>query len=225
MKLRNRFGTHWPFLLLSIWLAGTAAAFWQLELKYLRPVDRPLGAAIAHPGTKAVPPVSALDSDVGPIRLDRPGRVTLLNFWNSDCPCSRFMESQVRDLVARYAPRGVRFVTIVEDASSRRADAICAWRERSMPPMPVVYDQDGTIARAFGVWASPGAVILDSSARVRFVGAYNAARFCDNADTAWGAQALASVVKGRPVVLASTPFYGCKVLGGRRVCFLRPAKR
>ena len=203
---------------LLLWGAGMVLAFWHFEGQYLRPVSRPAGAAVAHPEMLPPAPYAVLDTQRGPFHLDGPGPVTLLNFWNPHCPCSRFAESDVRGLIHTYHPCGVRFITVIAsglDAADQR-EASSAWQARGLPGSAALVDADNRIARRFGVWAAPAAVILDARGRVAYVGAYNAARYCHDPNTAWAAKALAAVAQGRKPPHAKTLFFGCQLLGAVR---------
>ncbi|MCW3060297.1 MAG: hypothetical protein JWQ02_2118 [Capsulimonas sp.] len=197
---------------IGAWAVGTGAAFWSLEAQYLRPVARPRGAAIAQPDLRPKPPVTLLTTTKGILDLNSSGTVTVLNFWNAHCPCSRYMEAHVSHLQKQYEAQGVRFVTIVEgDAGlDSSEDLIAAWCGRGGGEAAA--DPDGRIARSFGVWAAPAAAIVDRSGHMSYVGAYNAARFCDDPQTAWAAQALDTVVQGGQPVRKKTLFFGCQVL-------------
>jgi hypothetical protein len=206
-------------LALAVWGVCLAGAFWHLDWQYLRPVARPVGAADYKLQGRAdrlpLSPLADLNANCGTVRLSGAIPVTLLNFWNPDCACSRFAEPHVHALVERFAPLGVRFVTVIEcgkSAADRNA-ALTAWLGRGEPTMPVVIDPGGDIARRFGVWAAPGAVILDRQGRMAYIGSYNAARFCADAATAWAMQALQSILHGASPPHATTPFYGCQVMG------------
>lgn len=200
--------------LTGLWAVGMAAVFWQFEARYFRPVDRPAGAAELTPERTPLSPVASLTTTGGTVSLAGSGQVTLLNFWNPSCPCSRFMEGHVRQLMEEYAPRGVRIVTVVACESSREALALAQWRERGLPAADATPDPGSVIARKFGVWAAPAAVILDGKGRVVYVGAYNAARYCDDSHSAWASQALSATLEGRRPTPAHSPFYGCQVAAG-----------
>jgi hypothetical protein len=194
------------------WAVFTVGAFWELEGQYLRPVPRPAGAAIPHPGI--VSPIAWLSTDRGLVRLARPNGVILLNFWSPTCPCSRFMEGHVRDIGAQYGPRGVDLVTVVEcgKQAADQEQAMAAWRSRGLTEFAAAADANGWIARKFGVWAPPAAVIIDRKGRVQYVGAYNVARYCDDTHSAYAAMALAAVVAGRRPPRSTLPFYGCQIV-------------
>jgi len=200
--------------LLTVWACGTAYAFWYFEGQYLRPVARPAGAAIATLGARLPSPYSDLRTDRGLVRLGDAEPVTVLNFWNPRCPCSRYAEGDVRRLVQIYQPSGVRFITIIAAGNKAKdlPEAYAAWTRRSITGTAAVVDKDNLLARHFGVWAAPAAVILDTHGRVVYVGAYNAARYCSDPETAWAAKALAAVVQGRTPPRARTLFFGCQLL-------------
>jgi hypothetical protein len=205
------------FLALAVWGVCVCGAFWQYEWRYLRPAGRPLGAAAYRLNGDKQPlprtPLGALDTDQGGIDLAGSTSITLLNFWSPTCACSRFAESQVRALAEDYRRCKVRFITVVEcgAAKGEQATALAAWRERGMPKMPVATDPGGGIARAFGVWAAPGAVILNRQGRIAYIGSYNAGRFCADPSTAWAQQALQTILTNHNPSHASMPFYGCQV--------------
>lgn len=194
------------------WAFFTVAAFWELEGQYLRPAARPEGAANPQPGSTS--PVPWVSTDRGMVKLARPSGVVLLNFWNPTCPCSRFMEGHVRALGDEYGRRGVQLVTVVEcgKSASDRQQALSEWSSRGLTAFAAVADPDGRIARKFGVWAPPAAVIIDREGHVAYVGAYNVARYCDDTHSAYAAIALAAVLAGRRPPRASLPFYGCQLV-------------
>lgn len=199
-------------ILVLAWAAFTVAAFWELEGQYIRPVSHPIGAA--YPQAGVVSPVPFLWTDRGVVKLARPSGVVLVNFWNPNCPCSRFMESHVRDLGNRYGPKGVQLVTVVECGKSagEQSAALAAWHARGLTAFAAVADPDGDIARRFGVWAPPAAVIVDRRGHVAYVGAYNVARYCDDSRTSYAAMALGAVVSGRRPPRSTLPFYGCQIV-------------
>lgn len=200
-------------LLLCAWAVLTVGAFWQWVGRYMRPVPRPAGAAVLKPEQRPAPPLQRLETDAGSMSLEGHPPVTVINFWSPTCSCSQYMENHVHQLIRDYSPRGVRFVTVVEGAGMEESKQalLAAWRERRIDT-PAAADGTGKVARAFGVWAAPAAVILDSQGRVVYVGAYNIARFCDNARTAYAQRALEAVLKQQTPPRADTPFYGCQVV-------------
>lgn len=197
-------------ILLAGWLGLIGLTYWRMELRFLTPAARPVGAATIDPETRPPTPVSVLQTDAGTRHLQ--GKITLLNFWSPDCACSRFMEPHVRDLVRRFAPRGVQCITLIllNDPHHSEAEALQLWRRRGIPT-PALVDRGGTLARRFGVWAGPAAVIINAQGQIVYLGAYNIGRYCNNEQTAYAQQALEAVLAGRKPPRARTPFYGCQV--------------
>ncbi len=198
-------------LAITVWGMVVAGAFWHYDVSYMRPVAPQAGAIAAHPGLASPPPVATLISTDGPVSVAVPGAVTVINFWNPHCICSQDNEPVVRGLVGEFAPQKVRWITIAEYRKGKGADAVQAFYRRHLPAMPVVEDHGGNLARKFGVYATPGAVIVNRRGSVVYTGGYNAARFCHSLPTAWVRQALQSVCAGELPPHPTTPFYGCRV--------------
>ena len=198
---------------LVFWLAETCYAFWHFEGQYMRPVARPKGAAIASPELLPAPPLQQLTSESGQVNLTGDQPVTVLNFWNPRCPCSRYAEADVRKLIAQYEPRGVRFVTIIASGGSDEdvLKAGQAWDATGIVGTAPIVDRNNRVAMKFGVWAAPAAVILNNQSRIEYVGAYNIARYCSNPDSAWAAKALSAIVQGKRPPRAKTLFFGCQL--------------
>ncbi|GIV08345.1 MAG: hypothetical protein KatS3mg019_0436 [Fimbriimonadales bacterium] len=200
--------------ILVVWLTLVGVTYWRMELRFLRPVERPAGAASVDPCNQPAAPVRVLHPDRGAFTLR--GKITLLNFWSPNCACSRFMEPHVRDLVKQFTPRGVQIITviIVHDERVLDADSPGQLRGRGIET-PMVVDRGGALARRFGVWAAPAAVIANPQGQIIYTGAYNLGRYCSNEATAFAKQALEAALEGRKPPRASTPFYGCQVPSAR----------
>jgi len=198
---------------IGVWLIATVFCFWHFEGQYLLPVSHPVGAAFAEPERLPPPPLSILTSQYGTVKLAGNQPITVLNFWNPRCPCSRYAETDVRQLINRYAPRGIRFVTVIAAGKSDSdvRDAYSAWSSRSIAGTIPVADRNNEIAMKFGVWAAPAAVILDGRGQIEYTGAYNVARYCSDPNTAWAAKALSAIVGGKKPPRAKTLFFGCQL--------------
>jgi len=197
-------------LILAFWLVLIGITYWRMELRFLTPAPRPAGAADIDPTQQPPAPVQRLQTDAGVRTIH--GRITLLNFWSPDCACSRFMEPHVRDLVARFQPHGVQLITVILVGDARASDdeVLGRWRARGIET-PALVDRGGALARRFGVWAGPAAVVVDARGRIVYTGAYNIGRYCTNERTAYAQQALEALLAGRTPPRAKTPFYGCQL--------------
>lgn len=201
--------------ILVLWMTLIGVTYWRMELRFLQPAKRPAGAATVDPSKQPPVPVPQIQTDMG--ALDWQGKFTLLNFWSPDCACSRFMEPHVRELVELFTPRGVQIATVIILNNERVSDtdALLQWRGRGIAT-PALVDRNGALARQFGVWAGPAAVIVNPRGRIVYVGAYNIGRYCNNEETAFAKQALEAVLAGQQPPRASTPFYGCQVPSARQ---------
>ncbi len=198
-------------LALTLWAAMVAGAFWHYDVSYMRPVTAQAGAIAAHPGITDSPPLTTLTSTTGAVPLTSPGVVTVINFWNPHCICSQDNEPVVRGLVREFASQRVQWITVGEYRHGKGDKAAEIFKERGLPPMAFVEDHNGQLARRFGVYATPGAVIINRAGKLVYTGGYNAARFCHSLPTAWVREALHAVCDGGLPPHPSTPFYGCRI--------------
>lgn len=96
----------------------------------------------------------------------RKGDWVVLNFFQSSCvPCQQ-EHPELVEFVRQQAtiPDGARFFTVVYDDQPEDVDAFFAERGGTWP---VVYDDDGSIAVAFGVSKVPETWIIDPNGIIR----------------------------------------------------------
>lgn len=98
---------------------------------------------------------------------DLRGKVTLVNFWATDCVvCRKDMPELVRTYET-YRERGVEVVAV-----AMRYDPpnyVLRYVERERLPFTVALDPLGELARAFGdVRATPTLVVIDKAGRIRW---------------------------------------------------------
>jgi hypothetical protein len=186
-------------------LTFVGAIFWQQDWKWGLPTPRP-----AHLKQPAVGSVPALPAAIVALADASPERPLMLHFFNPDCPCSRFNQDHVRDLVRAHRST-TTFVAVIEpeDGPARR-EAVAEVTRRL--GVPAILDADGSIAKAFGVYASPQAVLLTTGGALYYRGNYNLARYCTDARTEFARIALERLLAGEPAYdapAAATVAYGC----------------
>lgn len=94
------------------------------------------------------------------------GAVVLIDVWASWCGPCRGSMPHVAKLAARYAPRGLRFVTINIDKDTRGINRFLA--DVRLNP-PVLLDERGRVTgELFGVEAWPTTLVIDRRGVVRF---------------------------------------------------------
>lgn len=119
-------------------------------------VDRP-APAFAQP----------LLSKPGSLSLARyAGKVVVVNFWASWCTACRSETSDLESLWRTYGQRGVQVVGV--DYNDRRAAAIDFVRAHGMS-YPSVFDPNGTVGDAYGIFGLPTTFIIGSDNRIHYV--------------------------------------------------------
>jgi len=186
-------------------LALAGYTLWEQDWKWGLPTPRP--AQLRQP------PVGApleLPTQVAAQWTTSAGRPLLLHFFNPDCPCSRFNQDHVRDLIRAY--RGhVTIVAVIEPEGGPVQARAVADAERELG-VPVLLDADGSLAKMVGVYSSPQAVLVTAAGALYYRGNYNLARYCTDMRTEFARIALEHVLAGAPKYDAPAQAriaYGC----------------
>jgi len=170
-----------PSIVLGLWAATTVAGFWWYDGRYRLPV----------PARVAEKP------SIGATLVEPDAKVTLLAFYSPSCACSRFAEPHIRKLEQDYKAAGLKVRVVIEDGDEGPDGLISR------------VDVKGKIARAFGVPAAPGAVVLDANGKVVYTGGFNVARFCDDSKTAFAQAAIVAALANKAPAITHGEFYGC----------------
>lgn len=196
---------HWRSVAVAscmvIALAAMGHVFWQQDLRYSLPTPRP--ADLVAPPLGSI--VTLPEDLVAATKLVR-GKPTLLNFYNHDCPCSRFNREHVQVLVQSFGAQ-VQFVGIVESGAGDATGSGLA--------MPHFVDRDARLAKALGVYATPQAVLLDGAGQLLFRGNYNTSRYCTARQTQFARLALEALLRDEGLVREPQAeiAYGCALPG------------
>ncbi len=86
----------------------------------------------------------------------------LIHFWASWCPVCELEHSSVQSLADDY-----NVVTIA--SWSGGADEVASYLDQQGVNMPVIVDEDGELARLYGVKAVPASFFVDAGQQVRMV--------------------------------------------------------
>jgi len=178
---------------------------WEQDWKWGLPTPRP--AQLRQP------PVGApldLPAQVTAQWTTATGRPLLLHFFNPDCPCSRFNQDHVRDLIRTHRGR-VTIVAVIEPEGGPVQARAVANAERELG-VPVLLDADGSLAKRMGVYSSPQAVVVTAAGALYYRGNYNLARYCTDTQTEFARLALEHVLAGAPKYEAPVQAriaYGC----------------
>jgi len=187
-------------LLLVVIVSGIGYIFWQEQAVYLLPTPKPTNYKEVAIGSKP-------EVDFGGANIKKGEKPVFLHFYNPECPCSRFNLAQFKEMVNAHKD-SVDFYVILHQSDKAKSEV------ESEFEVPVIRDDSGKIADAYGVYATPQALILDGSGKIYYRGNYNKARYCTTRDTRFAELALEAIVEDKPlpqfVELASIS-YGCSL--------------
>ncbi|RZK21462.1 MAG: redoxin domain-containing protein [Hymenobacter sp.] len=139
---------------------------------------------------------------------------TVYIFLAETCPISQQATLPLRELHARYAARGVRFVGVFPNGSATAASITDFGRTYAVP-FPLQLDAGQQLARRFKATTTPEAVVVAADGRtIRYQGRL------DDRYAALGerrslsqrhelAEALADLAASRPVAVPRTEAVGC----------------
>ena len=193
-------------LLVVVTLLGFVGyTLWEQDWRWGLPTPRPASLKQPPVGARlALPETVAARWSAGS------GRPLFLHFFNPDCPCSRFNQDHVRDLIKAYRGR-VTIVAVIEPEGGPVSPRAVANAERELG-VPVLLDADGSLAKYVGVYSSPQAVIVTPAGALYYRGNYNLARYCTDARTEFARIAIEHVLSGAPTYDAPVQArvaYGC----------------
>jgi hypothetical protein len=188
-------------------LAWIGAAFWQQDLRWSLPT--PVPAGLIQPAMGSRPDLPPSLSAV--VRSDLP---TLLHFFNPRCPCSRFNLDHVCEIEREFGDR-IRVVNVLQgESATQLADAV----EELKLAGTSVFDLDGAIAHALGVYSTPQAVVLDRGGVLAYRGNFNSSRYCVDPASQYAQLALQDILAARPVRsfgASTSQAYGCSLPADR----------
>lgn len=107
----------------------------------------------------AAPPLVGLLVDGSPYQLAPQTGPTLVHFWAEWCPICRFEEGSI-ERIAKDHPA----ITIA--TSSGSSVEVQLYLDQQGLTMPVLIDEDGAIARGWGVYGVPATFIVDRDGQI-----------------------------------------------------------
>ncbi len=160
--------SFWLWIVVGLWLAGSAAGFWFFQLRDQRPFE---SAAVSEFDARAR--ISSAEdwyrSSVSSSRL-LPARATatVVHVYRPGCACNRFTEPHLARIVARYGGEGVRFVVATREHSTVLTQQIGHLSQITIPDERELDWLDST----------PAALVYDASGRLVYFGPYSSAAWC-----------------------------------------------
>lgn len=190
-------------LFLIACFSGIAAIFWEQEYQYSLPTPVPANY-------KAVP--------VGQMVSVRefsnlPHGPLFLHFYNPDCPCSRFNARHLKSLIRQYRDSVQLFIVVPTRDAKRKAVSEFGDEQQYL------VDDELKIANAYGVYATPQAVLVDREGKLFYRGNYNKSRYCTTKASNYAELALVALLNNQnpPVFdFFATEAYGCSLTEDER---------
>lgn len=181
---------------LMAFFSGIAAVFWEQEYKYSLPTPVPANYKTVLVGQ----PVAVREFS------NLPDGPLFLHFYNPDCPCSRFNARHLKSLIRQYGD-SVQLFIVVPNLVARRK-AVSEFGEKQQ----YLVDDKLQIANAYGVYATPQAVLVDREGKLFYRGNYNKSRYCTTKASNYAELALVALLNNqKPPVFDffATEAYGC----------------
>lgn len=140
----------------------------------------------------------------------------LVVFTCNHCPYARHVEGALIDVARDYRERGVATVAISSnDADAYPADGVEAMAARAAEqdyPFPYLYDEDQSVARAYGAVCTPDVFVFDAEHRLAYRGRFDGTR--PGGAPASGDElraALDDLLRGDAVQAEQRPATGCSI--------------
>ncbi|QHT68613.1 redoxin domain-containing protein [Rhodocytophaga rosea] len=190
--------------LLVIIFGSIGAIFWYQESQYLLPTPVPRNY---HP----VAIGQSITTEDQLLPYFQSGKPVFLHFFNPHCPCSRFNIEHFSSLVKTYGQQ-LTFIAVIQTEDDINASA--HFEGKYDLHIPVVVDTNKQIAKAYGVYATPQAVLITKNNSIYYRGNYNKSRYCTNKNSNFAQMAIDSLLAGNHtpefIELASKA-YGCEL--------------
>lgn len=195
----------------------------------LRQLVLAASAALLSLGLSAAPQVGAPAPDFSVVDSkgvshqlsDFAGKNVVLEWTNHDCPfVKKHYDGNMQALQAEMKAQDVVWLSVISSApgkqghvSGAKADELTA--SRSALPTAVVFDETGTVGKAYDAKTTPHMYVIDKAGVLQYMGGIDSIPSAKVADiakaTPYFANAAKAVLNGKTPDPAITKPYGCSV--------------
>ncbi len=147
---------------------------------------------------------------------DYAGKVLVIEWFNYDCPFSRYSYETahaLKDLKAKYADKGVAVLSINSTASAKPEKTKQIAQAHNLD-YPILDDRPGLVGRAYGALTTPHIFIIDQQGNIAYNGALDNAPL-GKPDSGqlinYTENALQQLLAGEQISTPKTKPYGCSV--------------
>ena len=147
---------------------------------------------------------------------DYAGKLLVIEWFNYDCPFSRYSYEEAQalsELSAKYADRPVAVLSINSTASANPEKTKQIAQANDLA-YPILDDRSGRVGRAYGAIATPHIFIIDTEGNIAYNGALDNAPMGkpDSAEKInYAENALQQLLAGEQISTPKTKPYGCSV--------------
>src|SRR6202020_143433 len=158
----------------SVWLAGTAYAFWSFELKHERSFES-AHTVLFDSGSRARSAEAWFHTVLAPQLGSGSGHVaTVVHIYSADCPCNRFTHPHLARIISGYQHRGVSFVAAVHGPATAVAGSLTS--SAGLTGIQQVELRGGRDLA--WIESTPAALIFDATGRLVYFGPYSDSARC-----------------------------------------------
>ena len=125
--------------------------------------------ALTRVGNGAAPPFTLQPISQSPVPIrSTPGKILVLDFFVTWCsPCIAELPELERVRADLQTSRDIEFVLVGTNSGGDTPERMRAFAQRRQISLPVAFDPDRKIMRAFGLSGFPNLVVIDRTGRVR----------------------------------------------------------
>jgi len=195
--------------ILTIWVVATVFAFWWFQARNLQAFSAELPDQAVFFDSDRIKGELArlLERDAMPESL--PGSAaTLVHFWDPACPCSRFNEAHVRDLIAAYRHKGIGFVVVAHAAADVAAHAVIRRAAAAFGDQVPLVIQRASTAMVLPP-SSPATAIFAADGELAYFGPYSVGAVCTTGSGAFVETVLNRLLRGDNPRQVNTLAFGC----------------
>jgi peroxiredoxin len=173
---------------------------------------------------EAAPSFSVADCCGKKVSLDDfKGKYVVLEWTNHECPfvVKHYSGGNMQALQKEYTGKGVVWLSVISSAPGKQGyvkdmeQAMKLTEDRKASPSHVLFDNDGTVGKAYGAKTTPHMFIINPEGKVIYAGAIDDKKSADAKDIATSKNyvkaALDEALAGKPVTAATSAPYGCSV--------------